>query len=80
MSEPIDLHNKHRTSPELEKRSLEIELMKDQLVYDKINIKRREAEIEMHSFDLQLSQLIEKMDMKKKQIAYLEGKKHSGFT
>jgi hypothetical protein len=75
MDAPIDLQNKNRPSPELEKRSLEIELMKDQLVYDKIEIKRREAEIEMYSFDLQLSQLKERMEMKKKQIAYLEGKK-----
>jgi len=69
-----DLQTKNRPSPLLEKRGLEIDLMKDQLVFDKINIKRREAEIEMHSYDLQLDQLTEKMEMRKKQIAYLEGK------
>lgn len=69
-----DLQSKNRASPKLEKEMIELQLKRDQLVYDKINIKKTEALIEAESYDIQLREIIERMDIKRKQIEYLEGK------
>lgn len=70
----MDLHNKNRVSPSLEKRQLEVALMKDKLTYDKIELKKREALIQAESFDVQLEEIQSRMEMKRKQIAFVESK------
>ncbi len=65
---------KDQISPELEKRQIEVALMKDKLIYDKIELQKREALIKAESFDVQLEEIENRMEMKKKQIAWLESK------
>jgi len=69
-----DLGHNTRISPALEKRQIEIALMKDKLVYDKIELQKREALIKAESFDVQLEEIEHRMEMKRKQIAFVEGK------
>lgn len=67
-----DLGANTRISPELEKRQIEVALMKDKLIYDKLELQKREALIKAESFDVQMEEIKHRMDLKRKQIEFVE--------
>ena len=70
----MDLHEKNRLSPKLELRQLRLLLNKDRLIYERIMLNKTEALLNAESFDIQMRELEERMDIRKKQIEYLEAK------
>ncbi len=77
MSEEIvDLPNKNKGSYKIQKREYELQLKKDEIIRDKIDIKRRECLADAEQHQLEMDKITERIGMKVKQIAWLESKMH----